>query len=322
MITIAGAGLAGLACAHELAQRGAEVTVYENSARIGESSVSRYAGGMLAPWCEAESAEAEVITLGSRALDWWAQITPVVRRGTLVVAPTRDRADLTRFAKRTKAHEVVDEAQIAALEPDLAGRFRTGLHFAQEGHLDPRKALKDLTSRVEKMGVILHLGTPAPERVTLDCTGIKAQLSGLRPVRGEMAILHAPGVGISRTLRLLHPRIPIYLVTRGDHHFMLGATMVESSATCPPTLRALSELMNAAYTLHPGLAEASVVEVGAGLRPAFANNFPQLVWQDGTLFLNGLYRHGFLLEPAMAARAADALMPETRNADHRERRTA
>ena len=102
MITIAGAGLAGLACAHELAQRGAEVTVYENSARIGESSVSRYAGGMLAPWCEAESAEAEVITLGSRALDWWAQITPVVRRGTLVVAPTRDRADLTRFAKRTK----------------------------------------------------------------------------------------------------------------------------------------------------------------------------------------------------------------------------
>jgi glycine oxidase len=322
MITIAGAGLAGLACAHELARRGAKVTVYERGARIGEGSVSRYAGGMLAPWCEAESAEAEVITLGSRALDWWAQITPVVRRGTLVVAPARDRAELTRFAKRTSAHEAVDEAQIAALEPNLAGRFRTGLHFAQEGHLDPRKALIDLAQRVEEMGVTLHLDRPAPDRVTLDCTGMHAALPGLRPVRGEMAILHAPGIEISRTLRLLHPRIPIYLVPRGDHHFMLGATMVESSATCPPTLRALSELMNAAYTLHPGFAEASVVEVGAGLRPAFANNLPDLIWQDGTLFLNGLYRHGFLLAPAMAERAAQMLIPETRNADHRERRTA
>ncbi|MDE4176151.1 FAD-dependent oxidoreductase [Phaeobacter sp. PT47_59] len=322
MITIAGAGLAGLACAHELARRGASVTIYERSARIGEGSVSRYAGGMLAPWCEGESAEAQVITLGSRALDWWAQITPVVRRGTLVLAPARDRAELTRFAKRTEAHEVVDETQIAALEPDLAGRFRSGLHFAQEGHLDPRRALIDLARRVEEMGVTIHLNRPAPKRVTLDCTGMNAPLHGLRPVRGEMAILHAPGVEIRRTLRLLHPRIPIYLVPREGHHFMLGATMLESSATCPPTLRALSELMNAAYALHPGLAEASVVELGAGLRPAFANNLPQLIWQDGTLFLNGLYRHGFLLAPAMAARAAGMLIPEIEDADHRERRTA
>ena len=322
MITIAGAGLAGLTCAYELARRGAKVTVYEQGSSIGESSVSRYAGGMLAPWCEAESAEAEVIALGSRALDWWAKITPVVRRGTLVVAPARDRTELTRFAKRTETHEAVDETRIAALEPDLAGRFRTGLYFAQEGHLDPRQALTDLANKVEEMGVTIHLGTAAPTDVTLDCTGMSAPLPGLRPVRGEMAILHAPGVEISRTLRLLHPRIPIYLVPRGDHHFMLGATMVESSATCPPTMRALSELMNAAYTLHPGLAEASVVEVGAGLRPAFANNLPQLVWQDDTLFLNGLYRHGFLLAPAMAARAAEMLIPETEDADHRERRSA
>ncbi|MEO3478541.1 FAD-dependent oxidoreductase [Phaeobacter sp. CAU 1743] len=322
MITIAGAGLAGLAAAHELARRGAEVTLYERSAHIGDKSASRYAGGMLAPWCEGESAEEEVITLGSRALDWWAQITPVVRRGTLVLAPARDRAELTRFARRTRAHVAVDERQIAALEPELAGRFRAGLHFTEEGHLDPRRAIRDLAARVQEMGVTLHCGTPAPSRVTLDCTGMAAPLPGLRPVRGEMAILHAPGVEISRTLRLLHPRSPIYLVPRADHHFMLGATMIESSASGPPTLRALSELMNAAYALHPGLAEAAVVEIGAGLRPAFADNLPDLIWQDGSLYLNGLYRHGFLLAPAMAARAADILIPETSDADHRERRSA
>lgn len=53
MITIAGAGLAGLASALEIARRGATVRVYEACPEIGVGSVARFAGGMLAPWCEA-----------------------------------------------------------------------------------------------------------------------------------------------------------------------------------------------------------------------------------------------------------------------------
>ncbi|MDC0657354.1 FAD-dependent oxidoreductase [Leisingera sp. SS27] len=322
MITIAGAGLAGLACAYELAQRGAVVTVYERSGAPGAGSVARFAGGMLAPWCERESAEEEVITLGSRSVGWWAKITPVHRHGTLVVAPARDRAELTRFARRTSGHRGVDGAEIVALEPALARRFAQGLFFEQEAHLDPRRALRDLTEKVQKLGVEIRFGTPAPARITLDCTGMAAPLPGLRPVRGEMAILHCPEVEICRTLRLLHPRMPLYLVPRGDGHFMIGGTMIESSSDRAITLRSLSELLSAAFALHPGFAEASVVETGAGLRPAFPDNLPRLVEQDGTLFLNGLYRHGFLLAPAMAQQAADHLLPETSDEDHRERQTA
>ncbi|WP_424977051.1 FAD-dependent oxidoreductase [Leisingera sp. S232] len=322
MITIAGAGLAGLACAFELAQRGAAVTVYERGEIPGDSSVARFAGGMLAPWCERESAEEQVITLGSRASDWWSKITPVHRRGTLVVAPARDRAELTRFARRTSGHRCVDTAEISTMEPALAGRFAQGLFFAEEAHLDPRRALRDLSAKVQAMGAQIRYGTPAPIRVTLDCTGMTAPLPGLRPVRGEMAVLHCPDVDISRTLRLLHPRMPLYLVPRGDGHFMIGATMIESSSDRPVTLRSLSELLNAAFTLHPAFAEASVAETGAGLRPAFADNLPRLTEQDGTLYLNGLYRHGFLLAPAMAQQAAARLIPETTDEDHRERQTA
>ncbi|MFY0310229.1 FAD-dependent oxidoreductase [Leisingera sp. D0M16] len=322
MITIAGAGLAGLACAYELAQRGAAVTVYERGETPGDSSVARFAGGMLAPWCERESAEEEVITLGSRAFGWWARITPVHRRGTLVVAPARDRAELTRFARRTRGFRGVDGAEIAELEPALAGRFAQGLFFEQEAHLDPRRALRDLTAKVQELGVEIRYGAPAPARVTLDCTGMAAPLPGLRPVRGEMAILHCPEVEIIRTLRLLHPRMPLYLVPRGDGYFMIGGTMIESSSDRAITLRSLSELLSAAFALHPGFAEASVVETGAGLRPAFPDNLPRLTEQDGTLFLNGLYRHGFLLAPAMAEAAARRLLQETSDEDHRERRTA
>ncbi|KIC25967.1 MULTISPECIES: FAD-dependent oxidoreductase [unclassified Leisingera] len=322
MITIAGAGLAGLACAYELAQRGAAVTVYERGKAPGAGSVARFAGGMLAPWCERESAEAEVITLGSRAFGWWAKVTTVHRRGTLVVAPARDRAELTRFARRTSSHRSVDGAEISALEPALAGRFAQGLFFEGEAHLDPRRALRDLSAKVQELGVEIRYGSPAPARVTLDCTGMAAPLPALRPVRGEMAILHCTELEIRRTLRLLHPRMPLYLVPRGDGHFMIGGTMIESSSDRAVTLRSLSELLSAAFALHPGFAEAGVVETGAGLRPAFPENLPRLTEQDGTLYLNGLYRHGFLLAPAMAQQAADHLLPETSDEDHRERQTA
>ncbi|MFS4582584.1 FAD-dependent oxidoreductase [Phaeobacter sp. C3_T13_0] len=324
MITIAGAGLAGLACAYELAQRGAEVTVYEQSAAIGVTSASRYAGGMLAPWCERESAEEDVITLGRCAADWWANVTPVHSRGTLVVAPPRDRAELTRFARRTYGHRTVSGDEIAALEPDLAGRFSTGLFFADEAHLDPRKAICDLADAVSACGADIRLGERAPQQVDLDCRGMAAadRLPDLRPVRGEMAILHCPEVEISRTMRLLHPRMPLYLVPRGDGVFMIGGTMIESSADRQVTLRSLTELLSAAFALHPAFAEASVVETGAGLRPAFTDNLPRLVQKTSTLFLNGLFRHGFLLAPALASQAAQHLLSETPHEHHSQRQTA
>ena len=95
--------------------------------------------------------------------------------------------------------------------------------------------------------------------------------------------------------------------------------MIESSSTRAPTLRSVHELLSAAFALHPAFGEASLVELGAGLRPAFADNLPRLIEQDGVLHLNGLYRHGFLLAPEMARRAAAKLMPQPANIFAKER---
>lgn len=322
MITIAGAGVAGLACAYELAKRGAAVTIYEAGAAPSDNPSSWFAGGMLAPWCEGETAEPEVVRLGQRAIAWWEQITPVTKRGTLVVAPPRDRAELTRFARRTEAHRTVDSAEIAALEPALQGRFTSGLFFADEAHLDPRKALLDLTSAVQGMGVSILYDTPAPPTVDVDCRGMASSLPGLRPIRGEMAVIQAPEVEITRTLRLLHPRIPLYLVPRGDGVYMIGATMIESGAWTPITVRSLLELLGAAFALHPALAEASVIETGVGLRPAFDDNIPRLTHVGETTHVNGLYRHGFLIAPALATQLAQHFFQEHSDEHSRQRRTA
>jgi len=322
VITIAGAGVAGLACAYELSRRGASVTVYETGASPADNPCSWFAGGMLAPWCEGETAETEVVRLGAGATDWWRQITHVETCGTLVVTPPRDRAELTRFARRTDHHRLIDADDLATLEPALAGRFNQALYFADEAHLDPRQALVDLTRKVQQLGVEILYGTAAPDQVDVDCRGMASDLSGLRPIRGEMALIEAPDVEITRTLRLLHPRIPLYLVPRGKGLYMIGATMIESSSTRPITLRSTLELLGAAFALHPGLGEASVIETGAGLRPAFADNVPRLMRRGETIHVNGLYRHGFLLAPALAGQLAVHFFQEQIDENHSERKTA
>ncbi len=308
---VKGAGVAGLTVAHELAARGAIVTVVDPR-RDMTRTASWFAGGMLAPDCERESAEQIVQDLGRDAADWWETALPghVTRAGTLVVAPGRDTSELARFASRSNGFQTLGDEEISTLEPDLGGRFRLALHFVREAHLDPRAALTALRDRLERKGVSFVDSEPGRTKrfdVTIDCTGMaRAEADPqLRGVRGEMLILHAPDVSLSRPIRLLHPRFPVYVVPRPDHHFMVGATMIESDAIGAITTRSMMELLNAAYTVHPAFAEAEIVESGVGIRPAFPDNLPRVTRDGDVIHINGLYRHGFLLAPAMARQAAD-----------------
>lgn len=317
-VLVKGAGVAGLAAAHALAIRGADVVVIEKEASLA-GSASWLAGGMLAHFCERESAEEAVVTLGRQAAGWWQEAVPgaVSFNGTLLVAPRRDAAETKRFAARTRGYTPVGAAEIAALEPDLGGRFDSGLYFAEEAHLDPRRVLSRLRDSLADRGVAFFFdGTQPPDRrrfdATVDCTGMgaAAQLAELRGVRGEMLYLHTRDVSLSRPVRLLHPRIPVYIVPRGDGLFMVGATMVESASDDAISARSLMELLNAAYTLHPAFGEARVVETASGVRPAYPDNLPRVTTKADTVFINGFYRHGFLLAPALATEAADIVLRE------------
>jgi glycine oxidase len=311
---VKGAGVAGLAVAYELLRSGHAVDIVDRRDAIGLGA-SSFAGGMLAPFCEGEAAEATVVKLGMEAADWWDDAVPgeVIRNGTLVVAQPRDLPDLVRFASLTSGHAWLDRAAIAELEPSLAGRFDKALYFEGEAHLDPRRALSRLADVIRKRGGQFHLCTDQPPpktyAATVDCTGPAAipHLSGLRGVRGEMLYLQTGDVVLSRPVRMLHPRHPIYVVPRQSQRFMVGATMVETEDDGPISARSLMELLNAAYALHPAFGEARVVETGVGIRPAFDDNVPRVVDLDAGLAIAGMHRHGFLLAPAMAAKAVARL---------------
>lgn len=321
-ITIRGAGVVGLCVATELMARGVPVTLRDPAAAPGPRSCSWWAGGMLAPFCEAISAEEPVVRLGQEAANWWqAQGMSVCRNGSLVLAPARDREALAQFARRTVGHRLVEDVELAKLEPLLADRFDRALYFRQEAHIHPRAALGHLHTRLITLGARVEQCTEPPAGRVIDCRGLGARdaLRDLRGVKGEMVLLRAPDVRLSRPIRLLHPRFPLYIVPHGDGVFMVGATQIESGERGRASARSVMELLSAAFALHPAFGEAEVLELGSDARPAFPDNLPRIRRKRGTIFVNGLFRHGFLLSPAMARMVAglvlDGERPEVMDED-------
>jgi glycine oxidase len=188
------------------------------------------------------------------------------------------------------------------------------LYLPGEGQLDNHQLLDALLLALQQQRqVSLHWDSPrepgdfAPGTAgqpdwVLDCRGLGArpQWPQVRGVRGEVALLHAPGVHLSRPTRLIHPRYPIYIAPKENGLFKIGATEIESDDTSPVSVRSCLELLSAAYTVDPGFGEARILELVAQCRPTLPNNLPEVRYLGPRcLQVNGLYRHGYLIAPAM-----------------------
>jgi glycine oxidase len=305
-VSVIGAGIAGAWHALLLASSGRSVTLHERSDADMTQSTSHWAGGMLAPYCEAEATEPVIVRLGLRSLKLWRDYFPDTPfNGSLVVAHARDRADFERFARLTSGHQRLDAAGIAAIEPSLEGRFREGLFYPDEGHVEPRRILPEIHARIRAAGGQIEFNSDAePERldgIVIDCRGLAARNDQpeLRGVKGELILIETDEVELKRPVRLIHPRFPLYVIPREDHRFMLGATSLETESA-GVSVRSALELLGAAYAVHPAFGEARILEFGSGLRPAFPDNLPRIAIDNDRIAVNGLYRHGFLLAPALA----------------------
>ncbi len=313
-----------------LARAGHAVTVYEAQDASGQGSAARVAAAMLAPLAESAVTEPGVVRMGMHALERWPQLlaqlpAPVFfqQNGTLVVWHRQDAQEAARLRLQFEtthaalpalpAMQALGSEGVAQAEPALAGRFAQGMYLPGEGQLDNRQLLAALAQAMDQLGVAVHWnaphdpadfapGTPGQPDWLLDCRGLgaRADWQALRGVRGEVLRVHAPEVCLLRPTRLVHPRYPIYIAPKEDHLFVIGATEIESEDMSPASVRSALELMSAAYAVHSGFAEARIVEIATQCRPTLPDNLPAIRQSaERVLEVNGLYRHGFMIAPAL-----------------------
>jgi glycine oxidase len=329
-ITILGAGLMGRLMAWQLAREGHQLEVFDAGGPDGTNSAARAAAAMLAPLAESAITELPVVKMGVHSLQRWPELLaqldePVFfqQEGTLVLWHRQDAAEAERFSRQLdktslllpslpKAQRLGAQA-LSQLEPCLGSRFPQGLYLPGEGQLDNHQLLKALLSQMRKLGVNFNWDSPrVPEDFlpgqagqpdwVFDCRGLGSspQWQAVRGVRGEVITLHAPEVTLSRPTRLIHPRYPIYIAPKQNGIFRVGATEIESEDRSPISVRSTLELLSAAYSVDSGFAEARVIELITQCRPALPDNLPSIRFLGArTMQINGLYRHGFLISPAV-----------------------
>jgi len=218
----------------------------------------------------------------------------------------------------------LDASALRALEPAIQGPTQAWL-LPGEGFIDTVAAMRalhaaaDATGRVAwhwgarvlaldagASGGVLHLrdGRALAFDAVIDVRGVGARPGvSVRGVRGEVIALDCLGHGLTRPVRLLHPRHRVYVVPRSAREMLVGASEIESEDRSPVSLKSAVELLAAAHSVLPVLAEARITRLDVNLRPALPDNKPLVRWQGRKLEVNGLFRHGWLLAPALVEHA-------------------
>lgn len=300
----------------------------------GSTAAGWTAAGMLSPVAELERADDNVFKLGQRSCALWPQIVRSLRepvtldfQGSLLLAHRSDAGAAQRVVGLLQAKadaasqpQAITPEQLKGLEPGVSGPALAWL-LPGEGLIHPPQAMHALAVEASALGVqwhwqhtvtavdahTLHLRhDPAPATRAcrfdhvFDLRGVGARPAlPVRGVRGEIFGLHAPGVPLNRPVRLMHPRHCVYLVPRPGDIIVVGASEIESEDRSPVSLRSTLELLSAAHSVLPALAEARVVHSETNLRPALPDNLPLWSREPGLTRVNGLFRHGWLIAPAL-----------------------
>ena len=335
---IVGGGLMGRLLSVALAKKGAQVDLFEKGGSDAAHAAARIAAAMLAPLAESAITEDSVVRMGLYSLPRWKDLISELSEsvffqqdGTLILWHRQDASDAERFTAHLEknchsnaglsAPQKLNNDALRELEPGVADRFNQGLYLPNEGQLDNRQLLDALASELKLLKVNCHwhveidpqdLRKESSYRAVIDCRGTGAKETWstgdkpntLRGVRGEVIRLYAPEVKLRRPTRLIHPRYPIYIAPKENDVYVVGATEIESDDLSEMSVRSAMELLSAVYTVHSGFAEARILEMATQCRPTLKNNLPEIrMAKDKGLadliLINGLYRHGFMIAPAV-----------------------
>lgn len=227
----------------------------------------------------------------------------------------------TSYRDRNARCEVLGAASVPDVEPGLQdavwrGVVLGGIFLPEETQIRPPRhlaavrrschqrgvtimdganvtAISATDGRIEGVKVTTAAGKCETVRADSYCLAAGAWAGGLtahlnfeletRPVRGQIALLRFPRPVLSRVINMGID----YLVPRADGRLLVGSTLEDAGFDGSTTTEAIARLRGVAATLLGDLAQASLEQVWAGLRPGSIDGLPSIGRLPG-------YRNGFV----------------------------
>lgn len=326
-ISIAGAGIIGLSLALALHDRGARVTVLEQAEPLGEASTA--AAGMLAA-ADPDNPPA-LRPLSNLSISLYPAFLERLRSLSGVEVPLHTSRTLQALPDHIAGTDGTLSAQaLGRILPQLAPGERRFV-LLDEHSLDPRQLAAALLAAVRATNIDLRTRTrvlsanPVGDAVEVhttagivhatqfvDCTG--AWAAQVTPRKGQMlAVALPPSLPLEAVVRTPD----IYIVPRAagpkPTRAIIGATVEDAGFDKVVHPADIAGLKAEAVSLLPQLADATLLEGWAGLRPATPDHLPLLGAKPGNrnhFVAAGHYRNGILLAPATAHVMAQLLTGE------------
>jgi glycine oxidase len=342
-VLILGGGVIGLTAALFLTRAGASVTVIDRGEPGRESS---WAGaGILSPAPTLENAHGSVELLAAHSARLFPGLSEelrstgidnghVVRGGWDLIEPD-ESPPLAEWRRQGIAFEEADEHLVSQREPALRPGLRRAFFLPATGQVRNPRHLKALLAWCGLHGVRILPGCPAhgfdiqQGRVLAVRTALgplsagkflvasgawtdtllegAGWCPGVRPVRGQIALLHSPAPLLSAVIE----RGKRYLVPRPDGRTLVGSTEEDAGFDKQTTAQAIAGLLDFSIGLVPSLAGASLERCWAGLRPGSPDGLPFLGAVPGldNLFVAaGHYRSGIQLSPGTGLALSEVLL--------------
>lgn len=314
-VAIIGSGVAGASTAYALTKMGAEVSIIEaelegKATAAGAGIIQPWSSAVDGPFYDLYAAGAAYYsTLVEQLADDGVQDIDYRIAGSLVVNANEKILDDAEQRVRRRTEHVTDAGTISRLTPAEAQAIfpplangMSGLHISGGARVDGRTLRHGLLTAAEANGATRIVGrarlevggadrpprlTVGPAEIIADAIVVAAGVwtnhvlapvgrsVGISPQRGQ--ITHLRVEADTSNWPSVLPLNDHYLVAFDDSRIVVGATREAGTGFDPRvTAEGQRQVLDAALSVAPGLAEATFIETRVGLRPIAEGTLPQL----------------------------------------------
>ncbi len=344
-VVVIGGGVIGLSTAFELARTGKRVQVIVRD--VTESS-SKAGAGMLAPVSEGLHEHVDMQRLCSISRNMYPKFVDDLQSlSGMNIQYVSHQDYLMPLLHDESTYDVpggtfLDTNMLRTVEPTLGPAVRGAIRVPGDAHVNNRAlveallmACRNLNVQISEGAVVQKLQVAADgsaveglvlesgdfvtaEHYVAACGAWSSRLlKGIpvRPVKGQMLCLKPLDTGNNSSPTLQHVLFgrDVYIVPKDNcSKYYVGATVEEAGYCRSTTAGGVLQLLNAATTLVPNLAEYYISETWAGLRPGTPDKNPIIGYSDfeNLTLATGTYRNGILLAPAVGKLSAACVLDE------------